>query len=101
MRRITVEEVKEAYAKTGMTPTRNNYGADSNCGCAIGALARLAGKHPVDFRWETFEPSYSLSFMDGFDDAPLCTKYRDTRTAEIGYQDGKDCAAAIFGEVKS
>lgn len=103
MRRITVEEVLEAYRVTGMKPSKGTYciGLDSNpCGCAMGALAIAAGICPgmaLVGNWsiEQFGQPYSDAFEDGFDGK---VRRFTNKRAKQGYADGQAAAAAVFQE---
>lgn len=104
MRRITVEEVKAAYAKTGIVPDRNDCSR-----CAMAALIRAAGI-PVDGpssfgqkgrEWVAshFSRPYRAGFINAFDGASPCTYSgapEDQALYDQGYDDGEACAAAVF-----
>lgn len=79
-KRITPEEIVEAYAVTGMTPIRQNYTKYGNCGCPIIALAESRGFRidktiidsflgPVEYiaRVLGYDWNYLSSFVCGFD----------------------------------
>lgn len=125
MKRITVSEVKEAYEKTGLTPTQEEYfcvnDAGDYCGCAAFAVACL--RDPDFFErakdWyaqeareemyggqtdqnieaelkEVFGSEYLAGLTSGFDDCIELTF--DNAEGEQGYFDGMDAAAAIWDE---
>lgn len=111
MERITPEQVKAAYEKTGMKPARCSMlwwkkdGAP--CGCGLGALF-VASHGGLDaFRdvvlmpalrpWaqERWGAKYVYGFIVGFDDNGL--PCNDARKRE-GRADGRAAAALVFSE---
>lgn len=101
MRRITVEEVLEAYRVTGMKPMRRYTIIRNQCaGCAIGALAVASGVPSeldciYDWRDKMFGASYVKGFMNSFDDTPPSMSNEQYNQ---GYADGQAVAAAVFQE---
>jgi len=104
VRRITVDEVKAAYEKTGLKPQKDNWFSDDfRCACAIGALFAAAypevpnapGSVVQQWAYREFGADYVDEFVGGFDcpQVPLDNL--------IGDLDGRAVAAAIFGEVQS
>jgi len=99
MSRITIDEVRAAYAATGVKPKRGDYVDRQEdgtlCACAIGALAIQAGVEshyaPVR-RWahEKYGLGYVNAFVAGFDG--------DLIDGNGGCRDGIDVAEAIFGK---
>lgn len=74
MRRITVEEIRKAVAKTGLKlTTRRTLSIPGKCGCPIGILARAAGDreqymsifHAISS--VGLEERYATGFVTGFD----------------------------------
>jgi hypothetical protein len=115
VRRITPEEVVQAYQETGLQPVFNMWGeAESNCGCALTALAlhqmgrqynislseiiRMLELESIEdkqyFFGEDMSSDYLTGFVNGFDDASpdaiewnrLCASSRDD--FETGLADG-------------
>ena len=111
MRRITVDEVRAAYEKTGLTPVRHMWLSD-NCACALTACMLSSGVQRKEIalaeqQWACDElasttlgldEAYTDFFTSGFDGCRLGTV---TEEEGYGYQDGRAVAAAIFGEVQS
>jgi hypothetical protein len=103
MRRITPDEVKAAYEKTGLKPGRGCY-ADpyTNVACGLGVMARAEGGN----RWWAWidestqdNRSYHYGFVNGFDGLPIHIDLKDSMAdAELGHQDGQAAAAAVFQE---
>jgi hypothetical protein len=75
VKRITPQEVVEAYRKTGIKPIEGYYLRDDDgvrCGCALGALYLAAGNPFNDMEassWatQTFGIEYECAFMGAFD----------------------------------
>lgn len=107
--RITVEEVKAAYKKTGIQPIQIFYcGEDSkssNCGCPVTALYCVAKNKEISRinnsveieKWadEVYGMAYHHAFVRGVDRA---TNGGVTERHDQGYADGCEVAKAIFGE---
>jgi hypothetical protein len=123
MKRITVDEVRAAYEKTGLTPVRGNFCTYStsqlrdywtqtelgievkltyDCGCALTACCRAEDKpFPEDVEHAASEldldESYASGFINGFDGVVLCPEDVDGPVAyEAGYADGVAAAKAVF-----
>ncbi len=112
-KRITVEEVKAAYAKTGAVPTRRSYygkyGFDSNeavehC-CGIGVLAIAGGLDPAIesircWATEKYGHYYRCGFEYGFDGDYISNyeglNFQQQGQYDLGYAAGVACAAAVF-----
>lgn len=94
MRRISVEEVRAAYEKTGLKPARTVAGCvHGRCACALGAMWVVAGKPTATaYLWagDLFGVEYMRNFYCGFDNSSI-------GAGTAGYADGQACAAAIFG----
>jgi hypothetical protein len=104
VKRVSVEEVKAAYAATGMRPYRGSYCSSLDgqlCGCGLGA---------VFFKEKHYSPGgtcdvhkalkldyeYIGGFVGGFDgDSPEECEGGEYELA--GYADGKAAAEAVFG----
>jgi len=105
MRRITVDEIKEAYKATGLTPARNTWGeSGSGCACGLGVLAVAAGV-PIDdlcsdvvYDTINLDEFYGLGFTNGFDGNTRLGALSHRPGFNQGYDDGAAAAAAIFGE---
>jgi hypothetical protein len=107
MRRITVEEIREAYQRTGLKPVRRTWRAWNNqtmqleCCCAMTALASCDGVDAhqsstgaiIDWGDRKFGSLYCFSFREGFDGFAAASFH-----SKEGYEDGRAVAAAIFGE---
>lgn len=97
-RRITVEEVKAAYAKTGMEPRRRTPYGNGAC-CAMRALSMAAGSRYCHYwGWDNFGEDYTTGFIHGFDGEVSFSCRLSSERYAIGEQDGLAVAAAIFGE---
>lgn len=97
-KRITVEEVQEAYRVTGIQPSRGTV--LGNACCAAGAVARHRGgvncRHMQQiYSWldAQYGRDYMDGFINGFDGYDDCNA--DSR---IAYQDGVAARKAVFGE---
>lgn len=107
LRRITPDEVRAAYARTGLQPMRDTFlePSDSAPGlmaaCALGALDYEVRDDP-DERPNTdqvvrrlgLDPWYAVGFAAGFDGG-----IRETDASEpyrLGYEDGAAAARAVF-----
>lgn len=109
MRRITVDEVKAAYEKTGLHPKQGEFREYETCdkvcgGCAITALLAADGIDIVEepnlraIAESRYGGHYIGGFVCGFDGKPAAW-FRDTNERERqGYADGTAAALAIFGE---
>ena len=100
-RRITVEEVLEAYRVTGMKPVQGNFFRSDGCCCAIGAVAISRGTPRTSegvCGWaETMlHAAYLDGFIGGFDGA-----VREESLGvehDQGYADGTAVREAVFGK---
>jgi hypothetical protein len=94
MKRITPEEVVEAYAKTGLKPARDTaYGPEC---CGIGAIAAVNGvvnDSPYAWARHKYDSDYVDGFLCGFDDRSM---YQTDGPFRIGFNDGLAAAAAVF-----
>jgi hypothetical protein len=103
MRRITPEEVKAAYEKTGLKPFRGSYmrtGTGEACGIGVKAFAESGEKwwDWVD-RHTRDNKAYHYGFVGGFDGSGLGpNKEDDPADYELGRLDGEAAAAAVFQE---
>jgi hypothetical protein len=101
-RRITVEEVLEAYRVTGILPCIGTYCTNKGeMACAIGALAIAAGsvrRGPVAYHWATeeFGSDYVHGFVAGFDDEGFDDGRRENTRAAEGFEDGDSVRKAVF-----
>ena|ERR1700761_8660350 len=97
MRRITVEEVREAVEKTGLKLTRKRtLDLAEKCGCPIGILSHLKGgtrrfeniaAHAANLG---LEMKYADGFIRGFDsESPMPI---DDPMFDAGVADGQACA---------
>ncbi len=112
MIRITVDEVRHAYAVTGCRPVVSQLHGlpgqhdgsrhDERACCGIGAILFAKGCDPQkeDFDAEAqamFDREYLEGFYAGFDgDNPETEVFIEDRRFE-GYQDGSSAHLAIFG----
>lgn len=100
MRRITVEEVLEAYRVTGLVPRRGTYCMTifgARCGCAVGALGAansIAVENLSCWAGELYGTEYLAGFLNGFDKEIYVVEESDEILA--GYADGQAVAAAVF-----
>jgi hypothetical protein len=104
MRRITPDEVKAAYERTGIVPaTCCWYGlkGGSACGCALTAMCIDAGHVSITLTESKMnyvqdalglDPHYTRGFLFGFDGVNV----NDCQGAvNIGHEDGVACAEAM------
>jgi hypothetical protein len=99
VKRITVDEVKAAYAKTGLTPIRKRFlSPDCQCGCPLSALYFSEHPGPVggplaveSWANQTFGHSYTGGFVSGCDGG----SYSATGDYFVGMQDGRAVAIAL------
>ena len=115
MNRITPEDVKAAYEKTGLKPIiKRWYNAKENCGCAFSAMVKaktdrdltemlkLHHWNRVSFvsRLLDLDKDYVDGFINGFDNrSPLTVGNYDVPKGEcfqIGCKDGR-IAAMVLG----
>lgn len=106
MRRITVDEVLEAYRKTGLVPERGAYYKEG-CACGLGVILFAAGADmnvgddSLNAEVEKLlgiDDSYRVGFVRGFDGKLPLPNRENQAVFDIGYTDGQACAAAVFGE---
>lgn len=104
MKRISVEDVVEAYAKTGLKPGRTLFKATDGRICGLGVVGEANGlNHSRMYR--EFEDrlgisvNYCSGFWRGFDGLQIY----ECRCEEMraGFADGSAAARAVFGEAKS
>jgi hypothetical protein len=95
MKRITPEEVVEAYRKTGLKPMPGAYHRESGHACGLGALAIADGADDCWISgWINTHPLlkgvYGGGFINGFDQKPEDLEHQDGWEDEyvLGYQDG-------------
>jgi hypothetical protein len=104
MKRITPEEVLDAYAKTGLKPCRvwSIDMGDGSC-CAVGAMRYAAGVDgdPHEYIDKSYGYQYRIGFTFGFDDyggsvhdESEMPDWTDER--KMGYSDGLAAASAVF-----
>lgn len=96
--KITVEEVRAAYQKTGLTPARR-ITHDEKCACPIGVIGAdkygLSGNDTLDWSDNAFGILFTNGFICGFDgDEP---EEKNALFLE-GYENGKEVAKAIIEE---
>lgn len=97
---ITLERVKEAYELTGLKPARFTI-IDKNRGCALQALARVAGRVGLLTQWSeiiTEDDSAHSSmwgFVNGFDGATHYSKGYDEERYSKAYELGRYIAQEL------
>lgn len=88
MKRITPQEVLEAFEKTGLKPMQGDYYPFAGCACALGAIASSQGiEGSLYHQFSIIYGDYQDAFTDGFDGrrkplGGLC------ESDELAYQDG-------------
>ena len=100
--RITVDEVRAAYAKCGMKPLRGGWITPDGCCCPQVAL--LLSEFPDSIDWMDFitpaaqqwGSGYAEGFRNGVDGAKNLNCEHDGYRQ--GFIDGVAVAAAIFGD---
>ena len=105
LKRITVEEVKAAYAKTGITPERGMWcNGMGTCACGLCVLFLADGGIPGRAFSQAIYPrlgiehDYGSGFIVGFDGEGL---EDENAIMRLGYLDGQACAAAVFTQEQS
>jgi hypothetical protein len=109
MRRITVDEVKAAYEKTGLKPVKDTpifcLAIAAGFGCPLDALL-IAGGHGsstercarrVAIELDLPSADYVNGFVDAVDSDDACVR-DDSEDYDAGIEDGKQVALAIFAE---
>lgn len=115
-KRITPEEIVEAYRKTGLKVTRGRFFGDG-CACGFGAYAAaklgvspvVTASDPVHFVNAAvhraminggFTREYRAGFIDGFDgdEAAKVHPHYNLAQYETGYADGAAAYAAASKE---
>lgn len=99
MKRITVADVKRAYAKTGLTPVCGRFGDGEFSGCPLTATIKAAGKDAPRSRATraTEMSDYALGFVQGVDGHGVYRiNKKNTQPYSVGYRDGLAVREAIF-----
>jgi hypothetical protein len=106
MKRITPQEVLEAYEKTGLKPMQGDYYPQEGCACGMGAIATSNGY--IDTGLEPFYSKlfrkygtkYHDGFTHGFDGG---TVVMNNENFIKGHTDGKAAWEAVkhLAEVKT
>jgi hypothetical protein len=116
-KRLTVDQVKAAYAKIAAAPCRGSMvagarGIDLAC-CGLGAFALANDVEPIhdddegeydegpiwNFVSDQLGPHYVSGFYNGFDDVGgvrLAWHDNEPQRWKDGYADGQRAAAAVF-----
>jgi hypothetical protein len=115
-KRITVEEVIEAYKETGLKPKRGRYFQDfklvdrenyryiPQCACGMGAIYAYNKKNEANydsqinqilFIDELYSSSYRCGFANGFDGVESQEKYHKYKRYGLGYEDGQKAYQAV------
>ena len=107
-KRISVEEVVQAYKVTGLKPKRGDFGIDGLPCCGIGAIGAKAGHaSPWERRlyaMDAFGAGYVHGFAHGFDGYEFSIenlKEDHIQRYTEGYADGQAAAIAVFGPPQS
>lgn len=111
MKRLTPEQVVEAYTSAGLTPAQGAYYRPSlNNACGIGAVVIASGAFdgdPIHF-WSTFtnglgfDESYHNGFTTGFDTVWLPSEMMDLEERiQPGFADGYADGRAAWDAVQS
>lgn len=107
MRRITPEQVVDAYAAIGVKPIRHAYeamvGGEYRC-CGLAACAltlaerndRMTLLHVRSVLG--LNPEYQAGFTEGFDGTELNPDYDNSPEYLAGREDGLAAAVAVFKE---
>ena len=100
MNRITIEQVKVAYEKTGLTPIRGTL--EFGEGCPVDALLAERGVTDCHSGYSAADaldvsPLYIRGFIDGVDGNKNGCR-ADNPAYHLGYIDGAAVAAELFGE---
>lgn len=101
MKRLAIEEVRDAYRQTKLQPCRWLF-LEKDSACAIGAVAIASGVQRVRSdveRWAiaTFDKDYLQGFEMGFDGVkPEDPLKWESEYFTLGHQDGLVIAEAVF-----
>lgn len=112
MDRVTIEDVRAAYAATGLRPRPATWcDPDAGTACPLGALvaARWGVRRARTLRRSsaaTIEAAslldlsvpYAMGFVDGFDAKPLDGYLRSRADYHSGHADGRAARAALLGD---
>lgn len=111
MKRITPEQVVEAYRKTGLKPVRERWVAWSGGECVVcglSAVAIAAGNEAKEIEQRTIKTrcigemlglpiEYVGGFADGFDDESVSeSRLRDSEEFIAGHADGIAAREAVL-----
>jgi len=109
MKRITIDQVRTAYAATNLKPTRSAWRTTDRCACALGAMLVHAGfqepgmlDYPMIAKIFHLDPNYVKGFLAGFDLDKERTDYSCFLSLEVKYTlfwRGFDDGMAIAKEV--
>ncbi|MGE6227579.1 hypothetical protein [Paenibacillus chitinolyticus] len=102
-KRITPEQVREAFKNTGLVPKKHTFGDGRTCGCAITAIAveSKPGCHRnfYDFVESMgYDGEYLYYFINGFDGKNNINFLKLSEIYLIGYRDGEAARRLIFME---
>lgn len=123
MKRITPEQVREAFLFTGLTPKQGEFLFNDGCGCGLGAVytkqrmeeanEQFKNKEATISEWKNgtiderhicadldaeYSSAYRTGFAQGFDGTPCDTEnYHDDfrERYDQGYKDGQDAFEAV------
>jgi hypothetical protein len=109
-KRITPEQVKEAYNITELKPMQGAFFPAEDCACGLGAIfAQKFGKPESQIEdgdvigklEDLFPEGYRLGFVHGFDEMKSSFKYNKviSETYNLGYEDGKASFEAVKKDV--
>lgn len=98
-RRITVEEVVEAYRVTGLKPAKTTafYKGKKSAG-VIGVLQSRYRKDDVWEFMDSLGAEYAHGLKDGWTKAEFHKHLVGDKRYDRGYRDGMKAAAAVFGK---
>lgn len=108
LNRITVEEVKQAYSKTGLKPIKGKMFNQNGC-CALGALfvSRFSMQELLDldhkselydYFQDIYGKDYIRGFWFGFDNFTSVNDAGHTADHILGYNDGQIASYEVFKE---
>ncbi len=107
MKRITPEQVLEAYRVTGAKPITHMFALKSPAGwccCGMGVLYAAKGLRTEQIMpaiEDDFDNDYMTGFSAGFTDGSKGVHSKQHRgllgRAQEGYIDAQSCASAVFG----
>jgi hypothetical protein len=110
IKRITPEEVVQAFEDTGLKPHQGTYFGErddayiipegDNCACAMGAIYYkefgVKSNEAHDYFVNKFTRNYQLGFACGFDNSDKL--FEGQELFDIGYEDGENARLTLVAK---